>query len=87
MQRVYEGRRKLRNGATSVTVSFRPRPVHRIVTPNAIAAVEALLKEYRCIKVDDIAIRMEVGEGSAHHIVRDVLQSNKVSNKGWEPVL
>jgi len=49
------------------------------VTPEAIAAVKAIVKENRCVTVNEIATHMDMGHGSAHHIVHDVLQSHKVS--------
>jgi len=45
------------------------------VTPEAIAAVEAIVKENCCITVNEIAAHMDMSHGSAHHIVHDVLQS------------
>ena len=41
LQQVYEWTRKFMNGISSVTVSPRPGQAHRVVTPEAIAAVEA----------------------------------------------
>jgi len=43
------------NGISSVTDSPRPGQAHRGVTPEAIAAVEAILKEYRRVTVNEIA--------------------------------
>jgi len=44
LQQVYEWTRKFMNGVSSVTDSPRPRQAHRVVTPEAIAAVEAIVK-------------------------------------------
>ena len=72
------------NGISSVTDSPRPGQAHWVVTPEAIAAVEAILKENRCITVNEIAARLDVSHGSAHHIVHDVLQFHEVSAR-WMP--
>jgi len=39
------------NGISSVTDSPRPGQAHRVVTPEAIAAVEAIVKKNRCVTV------------------------------------
>ena len=69
------------NGISSVTDSPRPGQAHRVVTPEAIAAVEAIVKENRFVTVNEIAARLDMSHGSAHHIVHDVLQFHKVFNK------
>ena len=43
------------NGIHSVTHSPRPGQAHRVVTPEAIAAVEVVVKENRHVKVNEIA--------------------------------
>jgi ribosomal protein S25 len=48
-----------------------------VVTPEAIAAVEAIMKESRCVTVNEIATHLDMSHGSARHIVRDSLQSHK----------
>jgi len=69
------------NGISSVTDSPRPGKAHRVVTPEAIAAVEAIVKENRRTAMNEIAAHLDMSHGSAHHIVRDVLQFRKVFNK------
>jgi len=81
---VYEWRRKFLNGVSSIRDSPRPGQVHRVVTPEAIAAVEAIVKENRCITVHEIAAHLNMSHGSAHHIVHDVLQFHKLS-ASWMP--
>jgi len=76
---VYEWSRKFLNGVNSVTVSRRPGQVHRVVTPEVIAAVKAIVKENRRVTVYEIAAHLDMSHGSAHHIVHDVLQYHKVS--------
>jgi len=75
LQQVYEWSRKFLDGVSSVTDSPRPGQAHRVVTPEVIAAVEAIVKENRRVTVHKIAAR----NGSARHIVHDVLQFHKVS--------
>jgi len=41
------------------------------VTPEAIAAVEAIVKENRRVTVNEIAVHLDVSHGSAHRIVHD----------------
>jgi len=48
------------------------------VTPEAIASVEAIMKENRRVAVHEIAAHLDMSHGSAHHIVHDVLQYHKV---------
>ena len=79
LQQVYEWSRKFVNGVSSVTDSPRPGQAHRAVTPEAIAAVEAIVKENHRITVHEIATHLDMGHGSAHRIVRDVLQFHKMS--------
>ena len=43
------------NGISSVTDSPRPGQAHQVVTPEAIAAVEAIAKENRRVTVNEIA--------------------------------
>jgi predicted transcriptional regulator len=47
------------------------------MTPEAITAVEAIVKENRRVTVNEIAAHLDVSHGSAHHIVHDVLQFHK----------
>jgi len=51
LQQVYEWTRKFINGISSVTDSPRPGQAQRVVTPEAIAAVEAIVKENRRVTV------------------------------------
>jgi hypothetical protein len=52
---VYEWTRKLTNGVSSVTNSPGPGQAHRVVIPEAIAAVEAIVKEKCRVTVNEIA--------------------------------
>ena len=71
LQQVYEWTRKFMNGISSVTNSPRPGQAHRVVTPEAIAAVEANVKENRRVTVNEIAAHIDIRHGSAHHMVHD----------------
>jgi len=64
------------NGISSVTDCPRHGQAHPVVTPEGIAAVEAIVKENRCLTLNEIAAHRDMSHGSAHHIVRDVLQIN-----------
>jgi len=72
------------NGISSVTDSPRPDQAHPLVTPEAIAAVVAIVKENRRVTVNEIASHLDMSHGSAHRIVHHVLQFNKVSTR-WVP--
>jgi len=41
------------------------------VKPEAIAAVEAIVKENRRVTVNEIAANLDMSRGAAHHIVHD----------------
>jgi len=84
LQQVYECTRKFMNVISSVTDSPGPGQAHRLVTPEAIAAVEAIVKENRRVTVNEIAAHMDMSHGSAHHIIHDVVQFHKVSAR-WVP--
>ena len=71
LQQVYEWTRKFLNSISSVTDSPRPGQAHHVVTPDAIAAVEAIVKENRCVTVNEIAAHLDMSHGSAHHIIHD----------------
>jgi len=69
------------NSISSVTDSPRPSQTHPVVTPEAIAVVEAIVTGNRRVTVNEMAAYLGMGHGSAHRIVRDVLQFHKVFNK------
>ena len=56
---------------SSVTDSPRPGQAHRVVRREAIATVEAIVKENRLVTVSEIAAHLDMSHGSAHHIVHD----------------
>jgi len=55
LQQVYEGTRKFMNGICSVKDSPRPGQAHPIVTPEDIAAVEAIVKGNSRVTANEIA--------------------------------
>jgi len=52
---MYDWTRKFMNGISSVTVSSRTGKANRVVTSEAIVAVEAIVKENRRVTVNEIA--------------------------------
>jgi len=83
-QQAYEWSRKLANSVTSVEDISRPGQAQRVVTPQNIAAVEAIVLENRRVTQNDIAACLKIGHGSAHRIVHDVLEFHKASSR-WVP--
>ena len=59
LQQVYEWTRKFMNGISSVTDSPRPGQAHQVVTPEATAAVEAIVKENHHVSLNEIAPHLE----------------------------
>ena len=68
---MYEWNRKFTNGISSVTDSSRPGQAHPVMTPEAIAVVEANVKENRRVTMNEITAHLDKSHGSAHHIVHD----------------
>jgi len=66
------------NGISSVTDSPRPGQAHRVVTLEAVAAAEDIVKENRLVTVNEIAAHLDMSHGSANHIVHDVLQIKNI---------
>jgi hypothetical protein len=59
LQQVYEWTKKFKNGICSVTDSPPPGQAHRVVTPQATAAVEAIVKENCSVTVNEIAAQLD----------------------------
>jgi len=55
LQQVYEWTRNFMNDISSVTDYPRPGQAHPVVTPEAIVAVEAIVKGNRRVTVNEIA--------------------------------
>jgi hypothetical protein len=47
------------------------------VIPEAVAAIEAIVKENRRVTVNEISTHPDMSHGTAHHVSHDVLQFNK----------
>ena len=69
LQQVYEWTRKFMKGISSVTDSPRPGQAHQVVTPEAIAAVEAIVKENRRITGNEKTIMNEDYKEKRSHCV------------------
>jgi len=69
LQQVYGWTGEFMDSISSVTDCPRPGQAHRVVTPEGIAAVEAIVKEIRRVTVNEIAAHLDMSHGSAHHIV------------------
>ena len=72
LQQVYEWNRESMNGISSVTDSPVAGQAHPVVTPEAIAAVEAIVKENRRVTANEIAAHLGMSHRSENHIVHDV---------------
>jgi len=68
LQQVYEWTRKFMNGISSVTDTPRPGQAQPVVIPEAIAAVEAIVKENRLVTLNEIAAHLDMRHGSAEYI-------------------
>jgi len=62
-QQVYEWSRKFTNGVTSVEDAPRPGQAQRVVTPQNIATVEAIVMENRQVTLNDIAACLKISHG------------------------
>jgi hypothetical protein len=69
LQQVYEWARKFLNSVSSVADSPQPGQAHCVVTLEAIAVVEAIVKDNRRLTVHEIAAHLDMSDGSAQHIV------------------
>jgi hypothetical protein len=65
------------NSISSVTDSPQPGQAQRVVTPEANAAVETIVKENCRVTVNEIAAHLDMSHGSPHHNVHDFLQFHK----------
>jgi hypothetical protein len=60
LQQMYKWTKKFMNGISSVKDSSRPGQAHQVVTPEAIAAVEAIVKENHHLTVNEIAAHLDM---------------------------
>jgi hypothetical protein len=59
------------NGISSAADSPRPGQAHPVVTPEATAAVEDIVKENRRVTVNEIVAHLDMSHGSERHIVHN----------------
>jgi len=84
LQQVYEWTRNFLNGFISEADFTLPSQALRIVTSDVIAAVEAIAKDNRRVTVHEITAHLDMSDGSAHHIIHDVLRFHKLC-ASWVP--
>jgi len=77
LQQVCQCTRQFMNAISSVTDSPAPGQAHPVVTPEAIAAVEVIVKENHSVTVNEMVAHLDMCYGSAHRIVHDVLPIKK----------
>ena len=63
LKQVYEWTSKFMKGISFVTDSPQPGQAHRVVTPEATAAVETVVKENCCVTVNEIATHLVMSHG------------------------
>jgi len=68
LQQVYGWTRKFMKGISSVRDSPRPGQAHPVVTPEAIAVVEAIVKENLRVTVNEITANLDMSDVSAVYI-------------------
>uniref|UniRef100_UPI00358E45B7 nucleotide exchange factor SIL1 n=1 Tax=Myxine glutinosa TaxID=7769 RepID=UPI00358E45B7 len=84
LQQVYDCDRKFKSGVSSVADAARSGWPHTADTPKMVAGVECVLRENRCIMLDEVVSELNISHGSAHHIIHNVLGFCKVS-AWWVP--
>jgi hypothetical protein len=60
LQQMYKWTKKFMNGISSVKDSCRPGQAHGVVTPEAIAEVETIVKEIHRVTVNEIAAHLDM---------------------------
>jgi histone-lysine N-methyltransferase SETMAR len=84
LQQVYEWHRKFKIGVSTLIDAAHSGQPHTMTTPNAIAAVERVIRENGWVTIDEVAGELKISHGSSHHMIHDVLQYHKVSTR-WVP--
>jgi len=64
------------NGINSVTDSPRRGQAHRVVTPEAIAAVEVIVKENNRVTVNEIAAHLDMSQ----HTISSVMFCSSIKS-------
>jgi hypothetical protein len=68
LQQVYQWTGEFMNAISSVTDCPRPGQAHRVETPEGIEAVEVIVKENRCVTVNEIARNGDYKEKLSHSV-------------------
>jgi hypothetical protein len=71
LQQLYEWSRKFRNSVTSVVDAPRSGQAQRVVTPESIAAAEAIVMDNRRVTVKEIAANLNISHGDALTLVKN----------------
>ena len=80
----YKWVQAFKDGRESITDDLRSgRPVD-VSTPEAVQAVEDLIKSDRRVTLDEIATNLDISHGTVYAIVREKLRFSKVSCR-WVP--
>ena len=80
----YKWVQAFKDGRESITDDLRSgRPVD-VSTPEAVQAVEDLIKSDRRVTLDEIATKLDISHGTVYAIVREKLHFSKVSCR-WVP--
>ena len=80
----YKWVQAFKDGRKSITDDLRSgRPVD-VYTPEAVQAVEDLIKSDRRVTLDEIATKLDISHGTVYAIVREKLHFSKVSCR-WVP--
>jgi response regulator of citrate/malate metabolism len=65
--------KRFSEGRVSVKDDERPGQTHRVITPETIAKVDALLQDNRQVSIDELASAVHISHGSVHTILHDHL--------------
>jgi hypothetical protein len=76
---VYELSRNFKSGASSFMDE-----ADRVITLQAIAEADCIIRENRHVKVNAVVALLDVSHGSAPHTIHDVLQFHKMPAR-WVP--
>jgi hypothetical protein len=66
------------NGISSVTDPPRLGQAHRVVTPEAVAGIQAIVKENRRVTANETAAHLDISHGSA--TISSVIKNNNNNN-------
>ena len=81
---VHEWQKRFREERTSLQGDSHPGQVHRAITSDVIARINALTQENRRITEEQIRVQVDFSHGSVHAIIQDHLQFRKIYAQ-WVP--